>query len=392
MTDSGHEEKNEQAPRTSRTRDLLLSATAAAAFFLVAGLIILTTSGSDATSGRHAVAGEVATPIVMTVAPAPAPSANVVLEAATEPPTDTPKPATAPPTPTQTVALTATPSAVLLPPTPVPTPIASSIAASPILDDGGAVSVTPVPDADTPPPLSGLTANTQALATSIQTAYGVRVLNAGQDWGADEPTQVRNLTSLQSALAGIPARVRSRINQNGSLTFLSNHTGQTEGGWSPYGKREANYYTNEDQSPDGYVQVNEIILQPGSTSQTIAHEIMHAYQMRDIAPGQYALALLTPEMKSFMAATGWTQTGTDEQVRQAAESGWDAVNALFTYHGRILAYNNQFGDGVGLYTPNPLEAYAEAGGLYYGHAEHLTLPDWPEYWNWLATNIGQPAS
>jgi hypothetical protein len=216
----------------------------------------------------------------------------------------------------------------------------------------------------------------------------VRIVRAGQDWGSSEDLQVRNLTAVRAALSGVPATVRVTVNQSSALAFLSNKSGATEGGWQPYGAREANYYTNEDLAPAGTTPSNQVVLQPGSTSQTIAHEVMHAYQMRDVDAGQYALALLSPEMKSFMQATGWTQLGSDDDVRAAIGGGWDAVNALFEYNGRTLAYSNEFGDSLTLYTPNPVEAFAEAAGLYYGHNTALILPDWPEYWDWFQANVG----
>ena len=43
---------------------------------------------------------------------------------------------------------------------------------------------------------------------------------------------------------------------------------------------------------------------------------------------------------------------------------------------------------LSLFAPNPLEAFAEAGGLYYAHSAATTLPDWPEYWAWFAANVG----
>ncbi len=93
--------------------------------------------------------------------------------------------------------------------------------------------------------------------------------------------------------------------------------------------------------------------------------MMHAYQLRGEAPGDYAGALLAPEMKSFMQATGWQQTASDEQVRAAARQSWETLDADFMYSGRALTYTGENGDMLSLFAPNPLEAFAEAGGLYY---------------------------
>jgi hypothetical protein len=302
-----------------------------------------------------AVAGVVTTPVV-------------TLTAATEAPA---------PSATETASTVTTVTST-------PTAIASSISATPNV--GEAASATPL--ATAPVTSSELTAAAAALAQSIELQYGVRILTPGQDWGADEDMQLRNIGAVGEAIAGVPTGVRAATSTSGPLTFLSNHAGITEAGWAPYGAREANFYSNEDISASGRIAANQIVLQPGSGSQTIAHEIMHAYQMRDSAPGGYTLALLTPEMKSFMQATGWTQTGTDDEVRAAISGGWDEINALFKYDGRALMYSKEFGDSMTLFAPNPLEAYAEAGGLYYGHSSRITLPGWAEYWDWFQTNVG----
>jgi hypothetical protein len=217
----------------------------------------------------------------------------------------------------------------------------------------------------------------------------VRVLTEGQFWGNGEADQLRYLGALERALQSVPAGVLSAVNANagGRLTFASNNSGRTEDGWQPYGDRAANFYCNEDRDASGQHAANQIVLQPGSGSQTIAHEIMHAYQSRGQAPGDYVSALLSAEMKSFMAAAGWRQLGTDDEVRAAGNS-WASVNALFVYEGRSTSYVNEYGTTVGLYSPNPLEAFAEAGGLYYGRSEATALPDWPEYWAWFAANVG----
>ena len=88
-----------------------------------------------------------------------------------------------------------------------------------------------------------------------------------------------------------------------------------------------------------------------------------------------------------MQVTGWTQLVSDDEVRADAAS-WDALNADFSYDGLPLAYHNEYDETVTLFTPNPLEAYAEMGGLYYAHAAGVTLPAWPEYWGWFSATVG----
>jgi hypothetical protein len=283
-------------------------------------------------------------------------------------PSDTP---TAAPTPTLTDAATAEPT---------DSPLATAPAT---IDDAWSstpdVSLTPAPTSVGDPVAS--------LITSIEAQYGVHVVVIGQNWGANEGAQLRNIGAVQAALAGVPSSVRAAAatNAGGSLTFLSNDTGSTVAGWQPYGARAANYYSNEDIVNGARIAANEVVLQPGSSAQTVAHELMHSYQMRGLAPGDYAGALLTPEIRSFMAATGWMQLVRDDEVR--SDSGaWDALNADFAYNGRPLDYVNEWGTAI-LYAPNPLEAYAEAGGLFYGHSAYA-VPDWPEYWGWFSANVG----
>jgi hypothetical protein len=269
--------------------------------------------------------------------------------------------------------------------TSAPTAVASSVSVTPTVGDGWSAT----PAFYTPAPAPPLTDAALALAGTIEAEFGVRVLTEGQDWGEGEAEQVRNLAAVSYALASVPEGVLSAANANsaGPLTFLSNSSGRTEDGWQPYGDRAANFYTNEDRGPAGRTAANQVVLQPGSASQTIAHEVVHAYQMRGLAPGDYVSALLTPEMKSFMATTGWRQLAPDDEVR-AAGGSWEAINALFVYEGRFLEYTNQYGDRVTLFAPNPLEAFAEAAGLYYAHPDGTTLPDWPDYWDWFDANIG----
>jgi hypothetical protein len=246
-------------------------------------------------------------------------------------------------------------------------------------------AATPAPTASS----ANLAPAAAALLANIEARYGVLIAADGQDWGANEAEQLRNLGAVQFALQALPDGLLSEITagQGGSLTFLSNEHGQTTSGWQPYGDRAANYYTNEDHGPDGSHPANQVVLQPGSTAQTIAHEMIHAYQLRDTAPGAFVAAMLTPQAKSFMQATGWKQLATDEQVLAVQTGSWDAINALFSYEGRPLSYVNEYGSMATLYGPNPLEAFAEAASLYYAHSAAITLPNWADYWAWFDANL-----
>jgi len=116
--------------------------------------------------------------------------------------------------------------------------------------------------------------------------------------------------------------------------------------------------------------------------------VIHAYQLRNEGPGEYVNALLSPEMKSFMAATGWRQLVSDDVLLNSSDQSWDVINQMFVYEGRALVYVNDFGGTSTLFAPNPLEGWAEAAGLYYAHSPAIELPDWPDYWAWFDSNPG----
>jgi len=200
------------------------------------------------------------------------PAARTIAASASAAATGTKSPALAP-SPQITDASSAAPTVE---------PATLSATAAPTED--GAWSATP--SVSTPAPSTDLASSAAALASSLEIQYGVRIVTEGQDWGSDENEQLRNIGALGAALAGVPASVRSAIASNvgGALTYLSNDGGRTEAGWQPYSNRQANYYSNEDVAGTD-VAANQIVLQPGSTAQTIAHEMMHAYQMRGQAPG-----------------------------------------------------------------------------------------------------------
>lgn len=324
---------------------------------------------------RHAaqgiVAGVTSTPDTATTAPTVTEAPDV--------------PSAVIPTTGPTAAAEAPTSAPTGTATPTATPATSSASVTPTVDE--AWSATPI--STTPEPTGPLDAQAGELIADIQARYGVRILVEGQYWGDTAADQLRNQSEVNRALESVPPSLLAAVNNNagGVLTLASNNGGRTEDGWQPYGDRAANFYCNEDRGPNGRRAANQIVLQPGSAAQTIAHEIMHAFQLHGQAPGDYVSALLTPEMRSFMAATGWTQLVSDDEVRANAGS-WTAINSLYSYTGRDTSYVNEYGTPVSLYAPNPLEAFAEAGGLYYAHSDATTLPDWAEYWGWFAANVG----
>jgi hypothetical protein len=130
-----------------------------------------------------------------------------------------------------------------------------------------------------------------------------------------------------------------------------------------------------------------VVLSVGATSSSIGHEILHAFTARDVGPDEYALSLLTPEMSSFMAATGWRQTGSDEEVRAAKDQPWSVLNALYVYEGRPLTYTTGSGGSSTLVAANPFEAFAIAGSMYFTRPAWMPQPDWAEYWAWFQSHL-----
>lgn len=245
---------------------------------------------------------------------------------------------------------------------------------------------TPVP----PAPAAAPAPDAVRLAAEANEAYGVRIVMDGQDWGADDEAQVANVQAVISAVERLPDTILSAVvaHAHGPLTFVSNSQGRTMDGWQPYGDNPITYYTNSDQGLGGYHASNQVVLSVGSTSMSAGHEILHAYQFRNVGPDEYALALLQPEMRSFMEATGWRQTGSEEEVRQAAGETWSALDSLYVYEGRPLTYASNSGATSTIDAGNPIEAFAIAGSIYYARPSWMPLPDLPEYWAWFSANVG----
>ncbi|MCH7953400.1 MAG: hypothetical protein IIC25_05880 [Chloroflexi bacterium] len=253
---------------------------------------------------------------------------------------------------------------------------------------GDAWSATPY--LYTPAPDAALSPAAFELLTEIESEWGVRVVVAGQDWGADETAQMRNLGALAGALASLPSNVVSLAtdNSHGSLTVLSNEAGRTLAGWQPYGYGAANFYATQDWDGNVHTVASQIVLQTGANRVTIAHELLHAYQMRDAPAGSYGQALLTEEMGAFMAATGWVQIVSDEELQAAVHGSWDEIAALFRYDGADLGYVSETGETLEAFAPNPIEALTSIGALIYAAPEGTELPDWPEYRRWFESNLG----
>jgi hypothetical protein len=267
-----------------------------------------------------------------------------------------------------------------------PEPTSSAVQAPRTTASSWSAPPAPVPPAPAPP------AEPEAanLAAEASDAYGVRILVEGQDWGPNEASQVANVQAVISAIDRLPDTIISATvtHDHGPLTFVSNNEGRTVDGWQPYGGHPMTYYTNSDQGPGGYHASNQVVASVGATSISIGHEILHAYQFRNVGADEYALALPQPEMRSFIDATGWRQSGSDQQVRQTINQPWSALDSLYVYEGRPLTYGTATSATSTITPSNPVEAFAATGSIYYTRPDWMPLPDWPEYWAWFSANLG----
>ncbi|MCH7809306.1 MAG: hypothetical protein IH863_01855, partial [Chloroflexi bacterium] len=344
----------------------------------IAGAIAFSTMGESGqethTYAAPTVAADHATPA------ATAPTSSAAATSIATPAATAGNTATSIATPTATAGGTATATD---PATPTLVP---AVSAAPTLGDAWSAT----PHLYTPAPDAALWPAAFALVTEIESAWGVRVVVAGQDWGADEAVQMKNLGALAVAIASLPADVVSLATDNlhGSLSVLSNRAGRTLGGWQPYGYGAANFYATQDWDGNVHSVTSQIVLQTGANRVTIAHELLHAYQMRDAPSGSYGQALLTEEMGAFMAATGWVQIVSDEELQNGVHGSWDAIAAMFRYDGPDLSYVSETGETLQAFAPNPIEAFTAIGALIYAAPDGTELPDWPEYRRWFESNLG----
>lgn len=241
-----------------------------------------------------------------------------------------------------------------------PTPVASSWSQSPVVA--------------TPAPTAPLSDTAEALVAYANSEFGIGIVTEGQDWGDDAATQEQNIGAVVSAWQQLPLQVTSSIVQHphGTLQILSNEQGRTSGGWQPYGDVATSFYTNSDQSAEGYHPSNQIVLAAGSREDMVLHELLHAYSLRNVGADDYVSAFLDDEMKSFMAASGWQLLVSDDQLMANAHEPWDVVNGMFEYTGS--------GPGGG----NPLEGFASAGAEFYGGDGGHDCPEFA----WFEANLG----
>ncbi|HEY7268388.1 MAG TPA: hypothetical protein VH951_01050 [Dehalococcoidia bacterium] len=195
-------------------------------------------------------------------------------------------------------------------------------------------------------------------------AEGFVFVTQGQDW---DDASFKN---VDAALATLPQRIRAQLGNRslGGLSILVNRTGTALSGKQPYGGA-ANFFSTN----DGH---NELVLFPDQSVLTTLHELGHAYNLRRIAAGRYALALLDPETQSFMAATGWRVLSTPDQVRAAR----DQIEVQYAYDGAFMWPRLSHND--------PLEDFANSFALYFYSPGDLQKVS-PERFAWFEANVGQ---
>jgi len=221
-------------------------------------------------------------------------------------------------------------------------------------------AVAAAPSAPAPP----ATVAAAPSAAQVWASQGFIFVLGGQDW---DDTSTAN---VDGALSKLPASVRARLGNRafGPMNILVNREGRTLSGKQPYGG-PANFFSTNDSR-------NELVLYPGQSVLTTLHELGHAYNLRNIAAGRYALVLLEPEMQSFMAATGWRVLSTPDEVRSAR----DQLQVKFAYDGPRV-WNNLSHD-------DPLEDFANSFALYFYAPEDLRAKS-PERFSWFDAHLGQ---
>ncbi|HXH20543.1 MAG TPA: hypothetical protein VNN10_00845 [Dehalococcoidia bacterium] len=195
-------------------------------------------------------------------------------------------------------------------------------------------------------------------------AGGFVFVAEGQEW---DEASYRN---VDAALAALPARIRAQLGNRslGPVNILVNRSGRSLSGKQPY-NGPANYFSTNDGR-------NELVLFPGQSVQTILHELGHAYNLRRIAAGRYALVLLDEEMRSFMAAAGWRILSTPEQISAAR----DHMQVQFAYEGAQVWSRVSNHD--------PLEDFANSFALYFLAPSDLASRS-PERFAWFEANVGR---
>ena len=247
-------------------------------------------------------------------------------------------------------------------------PVAAETAASaPVAEPRQAAQTLPPPAITSPEvllPLPPPPAPAANLPGGRWLAEGFVFVIEGQEWDAD------SFTNVDAALSKLPARIRSLLanRELGPVNILVNRSGRSISGKQPYGG-PANYFSTNDGR-------NELVLFPGQSVPTILHELGHAYNLRRVGAGRYAVVLLDPEMQSFMAATGWRVLSTPDQVRAAR----DHMQVQMAYDGQQIWPR--------LSNNDPLEDFANSFALYFFSPDDLRARSQARF-DWFEANVGR---
>ena len=178
-----------------------------------------------------------------------------------------------------------------------------------------------------------------------------------------------SLANVDAALSAVPPSLLSSLGNPafGPLHILVNTEGRVLSGDQPYGG-PANFFSTNDGT-------NELVLYPQQSVFTIVHELGHAYNLRHVGAGRYAMVLLDPEMQSFLAATGWTINSTDDEIRNAV----DHMHVSYTYNGSF--------HWPRLSNDDPLEDFANSFASYFLDPNGLQQES-PARYAWMAATFG----
>jgi hypothetical protein len=249
-----------------------------------------------------------------------------------------------------------------------PTPEISGATAEPAtVAPVNASAVTEAPPAEqaappAPPPVQPVV-NAPAGPVERWAAAGIVIVTQRQ--ALDEVS----LANVDAALSALPASVLGSLGNPamGPLHILVNTEGRVLSGDQPYGGPANFFSTNEGK--------NELVLYPQQSVFTIVHELGHAYNLRRIAAGRYAMVLLDVEMRSFLNATGWQIASNDEQIRGAV----DHMHVSYTYTGSF--------HWPRLSNDDPLEDFANSFSMYFLDPAGLNASS-PERYAWMAATFG----
>jgi hypothetical protein len=191
---------------------------------------------------------------------------------------------------------------------------------------------------------------------------GIVVETAGQD--LDDAS----LANVDAALSALPSSVLSRLGNPafGPIHILVNTEGRVLSGDQPYGGPANFFSTNE--------ATNELVLYPQQSVFTIIHELGHAYNLRRMGAGKYAMVLLDAEMRSFLSATGWQITSTDDEIRSAV----DHMHVDYSYSGSF--------HWPRMSNDDPLEDFANSFAMYFLDPGALQQSS-PERYAWMAATF-----